>query len=238
MKNLTLLTRLGSLICCVAITLIYSLAAAGSSAKTLYFAGGLFSHKDLVGNIILADSIEKVSNNRYKCILPQNLQQISDDPKIIRDNDFLNLKKMDGIIASFDGTELDSGTVAEFMYAKFLNKPAVVFRSDFRLGGDNISIGSPDKKGYPWNLMLSNYPNTNVLSLDETIAIYHSVLSTKSDSKQIIETFTNKLASLVVKELDAVFLADSKNDKIDKFLKQNNIKKEAILDLYDILIGM
>ena len=48
------------------------------------------------------------------------------------------------------------------MYAKFLNKPAVIFRSDFRLGGD-----SP--KTYPWNLMLNNYPKTKIISLNVTV---------------------------------------------------------------------
>jgi hypothetical protein len=61
---------------------------------------------------------------------------------------------------NFDGTELDSGTVAEFMAARFIDLPCVVLRSDFRKAGDqNID-------GEAWNLMLSGYPGTVTLSFD------------------------------------------------------------------------
>ena len=41
----------------------------------VYFAGDIFNHKDLVGNLLLADAIKSVSDGRYHCILPQNLEQ-------------------------------------------------------------------------------------------------------------------------------------------------------------------
>ena len=202
--------------------------------KTLYFAGSLFTHKDLVGNILLANSLEKISNGKYRCVLPQNLQQISDDPKIIRDNDLISLKNCDGIIANFDGTELDSGTVAEFMYAKFLNKPAVIFRSDFRLGGD-----SP--KTYPWNLMLNNYPKTKIISLNNTILTYHSIMKDIDKNQQpekILIELSDKLATLIVTELDNVFSNNEHDKKIDKFLEKNNMQYDKIYELYDKLIDI
>jgi hypothetical protein len=62
----------------------------------------------------------------------------------------------------FDGPELDSGTVAEYMLAKMLDIPSVIVRTDFRAGGDSSD---------PWNLMLSGYPRTEVITLD-AMSIY------------------------------------------------------------------
>lgn len=41
----------------------------------LYFAGPLFTNKDLIGNLYLALALEEASSGKYKCILPQNLEQ-------------------------------------------------------------------------------------------------------------------------------------------------------------------
>ena len=43
--------------------------------KLVYFAGDLFNHKDLTGNLLLAESIESKSSGRYICVLPQHLEQ-------------------------------------------------------------------------------------------------------------------------------------------------------------------
>jgi hypothetical protein len=40
----------------------------------IYFAGGLFNHKDLLGNVILGAKVNEVSNGRYNCVLPQNIE--------------------------------------------------------------------------------------------------------------------------------------------------------------------
>ena len=42
---------------------------------TIYFAGELFDHKHLIGNALLAAHIERLSNGRYRCVLPQDLEQ-------------------------------------------------------------------------------------------------------------------------------------------------------------------
>ena len=98
-----------------------------------YFAGGLFDHKELIGNKLLADAIADVSEGRWEALLPQDEEnQLRDDPKSIRDNDFQMVLKSDAALFNFDGTELDSGTVAEFMAARFIDLPCVIFRSDFR----------------------------------------------------------------------------------------------------------
>ena len=55
---------------------------------------------------------------------------------------------------------LDSGTVVEFVYAKLLDIPAVILRTDFRGGGDQ------DTDGDAWNLMVSFYPRTRNVTLE------------------------------------------------------------------------
>ena len=53
-------------------------------------------------------------------------------------------------IFAFDGVELDSGTLVEFMLAKQLDIPAVVYRTDFRGGSGEQSNDAGNNK---WNLM-------------------------------------------------------------------------------------
>ncbi|MEO5959881.1 MAG: nucleoside 2-deoxyribosyltransferase, partial [Opitutaceae bacterium] len=53
---------------------------------------------------------------------------------------------------NFDGSDLDSGTIVEFMLAKFADIPAVLLRTDIRSAGDSRAV--------PWNLMASFFPRT------------------------------------------------------------------------------
>jgi nucleoside 2-deoxyribosyltransferase len=129
-----------------------------TSPLTIYFAGELFSLKHLVGNALLADAIQRLSSGRYQCIVPQDLEQRETTPTAIRDQDLFHVFSCDLGLFHFDGPELDSGTVVEFMVAKMLDIPAVILRSDFRRSGDTSEL--------PWNLMASGYPRTEVLILD------------------------------------------------------------------------
>ena len=122
----------------------------------VYFAGGLFTHKDLIGNAYLADDIQRCSNGKFKCLLPQNIEFRSANPKSIRDDDIVTLLDSDLAIFNYDGTELDSGTVVEYMFAKFADIPTLIMRTDFRDAGD---CGTPETP-MPWNLMTSFYPRT------------------------------------------------------------------------------
>ena len=97
-----------------------------------YFGGELFSLKHLLGNVALAQAIWRVSNGRYEAVLPQDLEVTKKRGKAIRDVDILTLLSSDLALFHFDGTELDSGTVAEFMLAKFADIPTVLLRTDFR----------------------------------------------------------------------------------------------------------
>ncbi len=125
---------------------------------SVYFGGELFDLKHLAGNALLAESIYTQSRGKYRCHLPQDFELRGLDPQVIRDQDIIALLDSDLAIFNFDGTELDSGTVIEFMIAKFADIPAVLLRTDLRAAGDQ---GDATKD--PWNLMASFYPRTEVV---------------------------------------------------------------------------
>ena len=134
---------------------------------TVYFASELFSAKHLIGNAYLAEAIYEKSHGRYLCILPQNLEQRGTTAHAIRDQDIQTLLTCDVGLFNYDGTELDSGTVVEFLFAKFADIPSVILRSDFRKGGD--------QRGDPWNLMTSFYPRTLNVILD-SLGTYKAIM--------------------------------------------------------------
>lgn len=168
--------------------------------KKIYFAGGLFDHKELAGNMLLAKKIEQLSAGRYQVLLPQDFESAQTDATSVRNNDYKLLMACDLIVANFDGVELDSGTVAEFCCAKMLDLPAVLFRTDFRNGVERPGAV------VPWNLMISAYPRTVNLIIngmdelvrhDRNLEKYHS-----SIAEQIIAAMDEVVAmqSLLPKE--------------------------------------
>ena len=62
-----------------------------SAQRSIYLAGELFSSKHLAGNAALAGHIERVSEGRFCCVLPQDLPQ-SASPRTIRDQDLRALE--------------------------------------------------------------------------------------------------------------------------------------------------
>jgi nucleoside 2-deoxyribosyltransferase len=140
-------------------------AAKPKKSRAVYFAGELFSAKHLVGNAYLAEAIHAASLGRYLCRLPQDIELRGKHPHLIRDADIRALLACDLALFNFDGPELDSGTVVEFMFAKFADIPCVVLRTDFRPAGDQ----GPGRD--PWNLMASFYPRTVSVSVN-SIALY------------------------------------------------------------------
>lgn len=148
--------------------------------KKIYFAGGLFDHKELAGNMLLAKKIEQLSAGRYQVLLPQDFESAQTDATSVRNNDYKLLMACDLIVTNFDGVELDSGTVAEFCCAKMLDLPAVLFRTDFRNGVERPGAV------VPWNLMISAYPRTVNLIIngmdelvrhDRNLEKYHSSIA-------------------------------------------------------------
>ena len=181
----------------------------------VYFAGALFSSKDLIGNCMLAESIEEISG-KYRIVLPQDIEVSRLSPKEIRDGDIRALLNCDMAIFNFDGTDLDSGTVAEFMIAKFAAKPALLLRTDFRSSGDQ----NVESSGFePWNLMLSFYPQTQSLLLNAADIYRQSFEGGRANLKK----YADLIALKVVEKLDGLLLSEHKferenKDILDKWL--------------------
>ena len=164
---------------------------------TIYFAGQLFDHKHLSGNALLAAHIDSVSEGRYRCVLPQDLEQRGIGPMGIRDQDLRAVMECDLALFNFDGAEIPVGAVVEYMYAKTLDIPAVILRTDFRGGGDQ------DAEGDPWNLMVSFYPRTRILHLDG-MQWYQESLRQGGDAAQVSARYQRRIADVVIELLDEV----------------------------------
>ena len=167
------------------------------SSYTVYFAGELFDHKHLIGNAILADAIERQSDGRYICVVPQHLEQATGRAVDIRNQDLKQVMACDLGLFNFDGTDLDSGTVVEFMLAKFLDIPSVILRSDFRSSGDQ------GKDGDAWNLMCSFYPRVRLLGFN-AMAWYQEARDGASDVAECSSRLYARIAAAVIDQLDAV----------------------------------
>src|ERR1041384_4904249 len=123
---------------------------------TLYLGGELFSLKHLIGNAWLAEVIYEKSHGRFRCVLPQDFFELRGrSGRSIRDYNLRALVACDLALFNFDGSDLDSGTVVEFMFAKFADIPAVLLRTDIRNAGDY--------RNEPWNLMASYFPRTTTI---------------------------------------------------------------------------
>lgn len=161
-------------------------AAASSHKNTkksfsVYLAGDLWTHKDLIGNALLGDYIKKVSRGRYECVLPQDLEEPVHRTVDIRNVDLKHVMMCDMAIFNFDGSNLDSGTVVEFIYAKMIDVPCVILRTDFRASGEGAEGQDP------WNLMASHWPRSKVVKL-HGMAEYQGAKA--GSLGKTIETFT------------------------------------------------
>jgi nucleoside 2-deoxyribosyltransferase len=130
---------------------------------SIYTAGGMFTYRELAMNLYLKESIWRQSAGKFILVLPQSEQpEEFEHPDVsvrIRNTDLWHVMRTDLLLAQFDGLELDAGTVAEFMMAKFLGKPTVILRSDSR----RMTNDSFDE---PYNLMVKHYPRTKVIHID------------------------------------------------------------------------
>ena len=162
---------------------------------SVYFAGELFNAKHLSGNAALAAAIQRKSGGRIRCVLPQTLESREEGAHFIRDEDLEHLISSDLALFNFDGSEIDSGTVVEFMVAKFADIPSVLLRTDFRRGGDQGQD--------PWNLMLSFYPRTETCCLD-SMAFYKTALTEGLDPVAAADRMLDQIAELVAPKLEAL----------------------------------
>ena len=131
--------------------------AAVGNRFTVYAAGEMFNQHDLATNIEFKEAVWRLSGGKYALNLPQSKEprtlDVSNLAAHIRNLDLMNVLSADLVLARFDGLELDAGTVVEYMFAKFLGKPAVVLRADVRRQ-------SSDSFDEPYNLMAKNWPRT------------------------------------------------------------------------------
>ena len=164
---------------------------------SIYLAGELFSAKHLAGNASLARHIGEASAGRFRCVLPQDFDQAGGTARDIRDADLRALLECDAALFHYDGLELDSGTVVEYLFAKFADIPSVLLRTDFRHAGDQ-------KEGDPWNLMSSFYPRTEIVRLD-AMAIYQAALRVESGvSERAAAAMTKQIAGEACAALEKV----------------------------------
>ena len=169
---------------------------------TVYFAGDLFDHKHLAGNELLAGAVDRRSGGRYACVLPQDLEQASERMVDIRNQDLMQVLACDLGLFNFDGTDLDSGTVVEFMMAKMLDIPSVLLRSDFRASGDQ------EREGDDWNLMCSFYPRSRTVQFN-AMAWYQQArrdggTGDGAPAADWSDRLYGRMADAVIEALDAV----------------------------------
>lgn len=157
-----------------------------SHPQKAYWAGALFDLKDLIGNRMLADAFDRQAAGRWQAVLPQESGANGARSDSIRDSDLEMLFTSDALVAQFDGADLDSGTVVEFCFAKFLDLPAVLLRTDFR--NNNDAATCPD----PWNLMCSGFPRTEIV-------LYNAM---KESAHLDFAAMTESLAAQIVRALD------------------------------------
>ena len=167
---------------------------------SVYFAGDLFDHKHLAGNAILAEAIDRRSAGRYACVVPQDLEQAAARMVDIRNQDLKQVMACDLGLFNFDGTDLDSGTVVEFMMAKMLDIPSVLLRSDFRASGDQ------EREGDDWNLMCSFFPRARTVQFN-AMAWYQEARKADGQSRPMDawqDRLYSRIADAVIEALDEV----------------------------------
>ncbi len=195
---------------------------------TTYWAGALFNHKELIGNLMLSKAIESISDGRYAIRLPQNFQTSPSATAIdIRNADLKELIQCDAVVANFDGTDLDSGTVVEFCVAKALDMPIVLLRTDFRNTGD--------ADGIPWNLMCAGWPRTEILWINSLADYQRHGITTTNDLQTAMENWCNDLGRRIIQSLDKAramtpwLSADSALDHFRRTIQSVGGGLEAIL---------
>ena len=184
---------------------------------TIYSAGGLFTQDELATNVMIKEAVWRLSNGKFQLFLPQSREfQELDQPDIeayIRNTDLLEVVKADILLVRFDGLELDSGTVVEYMMAKFLGKPTVILRSDFR----SVSF-LPSCE--PYNLMIKNWPRTMEIHLN-SYGIWAEFFSAERKSHSDGES----MQGLMNAELDTL------QKSVDEVARQVIAALEAVLEM-------
>lgn len=161
----------------------------------VYLAGPLFDHADLLGNAVFAEALGTRSRGRFVAILPQDQETALSSAREVRDRDLEELMAADLAIFNFNGPEVDAGAVMEFAYARLLDLPAVILRTDSRAAGE----GLPDADS--WNLMCSFYPRTEVVRLNAP-STYEALRVQGRSSAEAARLLVDEVADRVIEALD------------------------------------
>ncbi len=180
---------------------------------TVYLGGELFSLKHLIGNAWLAEAIYEKSHGRFRCVLPQDFSELRGrSSRVSRDHNLRALITSDLALFNFDGPDLDSGTVVEFMFAKFADIPSVLLRTDLRHGGAH--------RGEPWNLMAAHFPRTATVIVPSLIAyrlalqrrprrrLDHALHLAGQHSSASVQLVCERVAAQCVRALERVMAAE------------------------------
>ena len=163
-----------------------------SRTLNIYFSGDLFDYKHLAGNAIIASTLSRLSDGRYRVLLPQDHCGEAGE---LRNRHLAALFSADAVIFNFDGSDLSPDTAAEFIYAKFLDIPAVLLRTDFRCAGG-------DRDGDPWSPMCSGHPRCSKLCLNG-MKMYQAYNRPERTVEQVLRLFSEYLARQLIMKLDA-----------------------------------
>ena len=157
----------------------------------------MFSVKHLIGNEWLSEAIYEKSHGKFRCVLPQDFALAGRSARSARDRSLRALVACDLAVLNFDGPDLDSGTVVEFMVAKFADIPTVLVRSDVRVGGAT--------KNEPWNLMATGFPRTTTVVVP-SLARYRVRLQRRrlDDAVRLAGQHGSAAAQLVCEETAAL----------------------------------
>jgi nucleoside 2-deoxyribosyltransferase len=127
---------------------------------TVYAAGGMFNQHELGTNVLIKEAVWRLSNGKFQLVLPQSVELKEISAAHLRNVALLEVVRSDIVIVRFDGLELDSGTVVEFVMAKNLGKPTVIFRCDYRHLLEGIDLLPGQGLDAPYNLMVKSWPRT------------------------------------------------------------------------------
>ncbi len=151
-------------------------------------------------------------------MLPQDWEGSSIKTIDIRNKDIRAVVQSDLVLFNFDGTDLDSGTVVEFIIAKMLDIPTVLLRTDCRVGGY--------LEGEDWNLMVSGFPRC--------ITIKHDALVMYNEYG--LEKTHQIIASSIIDAFEKVILTKSLLSTHEEiFFAYNHVVKMCGSELHQLL---
>ncbi|RVX74833.1 hypothetical protein B0A52_01110 [Exophiala mesophila] len=181
---------------------------------TYYHAGPLFTLAELHTNVLLSQAVSKLSSGKYTPVLPQDLEQRDLTPHSIRDEDLRALLNCDLALITYDGTELDAGTVVEYMVAKVADIPTVILRTDFRVSGDQ------EGKGDSWNLMSSSWPRTFGITVNAMVE-YKAGLAKALEAGQTLNSGEVAIEGIAQKIIDGFDKVLSEPPRLPKELRDS-----------------